>query len=94
MLENLTETVQKTLLDLVTPDVQELKVLVTALQKQLDQRFDAHGQRADAHYQESDAQFKALMAALGQFKAQSELTNLRVITALSERVAVLEAHKQ
>jgi hypothetical protein len=107
--ENIAQTIQKAIQDLVAPDVRELKVLVTNLQKQLDQRFDAQSkeidqrfdaqskeidQRFDAQSKDSDAQFKALMAALGEFKAQSELASVRVIAALSERVAVLEARHQ
>lgn len=86
MPENIAQTVQKVIQDLVAPDVRELKVLVTALQKQIDQRFDAQDQK-------SDVQFKALMAAFGEFKAQSELASIRVISALSERVAVLESNR-
>jgi hypothetical protein len=107
--ENIAQTIQKAIQDLVAPDVRELKVLVTNLQKQIDQRFDAQSkeidqrfdaqskeidQRFDAQSKDSDAQFKALMAALGEFKAQSELASVRVIAALSERVAVLEARHQ
>ena len=84
MPENIAQTVQKVIQDLVAPDVRELKVLVQGLQKQLDQRFD--GQR-----ETSEAQFQAIMAAFVEFKAQSELTNMRVIASLSERVAVLES---
>ena len=117
MSENIAQTVQKVIQDLVAPDVRELKTLVLALQKQMDQRFDAQEkrmdqrfdaqekrmdqrfdaqekrfeQRFDAQDQKTDAQFKALMSALGEFKAQSELTTMRVISQLSERVAVLEA---
>ncbi len=86
MSENIAQTVQKVIQDLVAPDVRELKSLVTALQKQIDQRFDAQDQK-------TEAQFKALMAAFGEFKAQSELTSIRVISQLSERVAVLESHR-
>jgi hypothetical protein len=86
MSENIAQTVQKAIQDLVAPDVRELKVLVTNLQKQMDQRFDAQDRK-------NDAQFHALMAALGEFKAQSELTTIRVISQLSERVAVLESHR-
>ena len=86
MSENIAQTVQKVIQDLVAPDVRELKSLVTALQRQIDQRFDAQDQK-------TEAQFKALMAAFGEFKAQSELTSIRVISQLSERVAVLEAHR-
>ncbi len=104
MSENIAQTVQKVIQDLVAPDVRELKTLVTnlqsqlthvesSLQKQIDQRFEAQDNKAEAQNQKADAQFRALMSALGEFKAQSELTTIRVISQLSERVAVLEAHR-
>ena len=119
MSENIAQTVQKVIQDLVAPDVRELKTLVTnlqsqlihvetSLQKQIDQRFDAQDKKTDAQFkaldqktdaqfkaldQKTDAQFKALMSALGEFKAQSELTTVRVLSQLSERVAVLEARR-
>lgn len=70
--------------DVISPDVRELKVRVAALEKQIDIRFDAADQKADAR-------FDALMSAISESRAQAELTNMRVIAALSERVAVLEA---
>ncbi len=91
MSENIAQTVQKAIQDLVAPDVRELKTLVLALQKQIDQRFDAQEQMDEAKSQKADAQFKALMSAFGEFKAQSELVTVRIISQLSERVAVLEA---
>jgi hypothetical protein len=95
--ENIAQTVQKVIQDLVAPDVRELKTLVLALQKQMDQRFDAQDQKTEAQFrsldQKTDAQFKALMSAFGEFKAQSELATIRVISQLSERVAVLEASR-
>ena len=104
MSENIAQTVQKVIQDLVAPDVRELKTLVTnlqsqithvetSLQKQIDQRFDAQDKKAEAQNQKQEAQFRALMSALGEFKAQSELTTIRVISQLSERVAVLEAQR-
>ena len=41
MSENIAQTVQKAIQDLVAPDVRELKTNVAALQKQIDQRFDS-----------------------------------------------------
>ena len=119
MSENIAQTVQKVIQDLVAPDVRELKTLVTNLQSQLThvesslqqeihQRFDAQDKKTEAQFrsldqkteaqfrsldQKTDAQFRALMSAFGEFKAQSELTTIRVISQLSERVAVLEAHR-
>jgi CRP-like cAMP-binding protein len=120
MPENIAQTIQKTIQELVAPDVRELKVLVMNLQKQIDQRFDTQSKELDQRFAaqskeidqrfnaqskeidqrfaaqstNSDVQFKALMAALGEFKAQSELAPVRVIAALSERVAALEARHQ
>jgi exonuclease VII large subunit len=127
MPENIAQTIQKAIQDLVAPDVRELKILVAALQKQIDQRFERVDQRFDALNEQidqrfeavnkqmdqrfdaqsreidkrfdaqskhSDAQFEALMVAIGEFKAQRELAAVRVISARSERVAVLEARGQ
>ncbi len=87
MSENVLQTLQQLIQDVIAPDVRELKVRVTSLEKQMDVRFDAMDQK-------SDAQFKAIMAAISESKAQSELTNMRLIAALTERVAVLEAKRQ
>lgn len=83
MAENIAQTVQKVIQDLVAPDVRELKTVVTnlqselthvesSLQKQIDQRFEAQDKKAEAQNQKADAQFRALMSALGEFKAQSD----------------------
>ena len=87
MAENVLQTLQQLVQDVIAPDVRELKVRLSSLEKQMDVRFDASDQK-------SDAQFKAIMAAIAESKAQAELTNLRVVAALSERVAVLEARRQ
>lgn len=57
----------------------------------IDLRFISIDQRFTAMNHNMDAPFKALMAAISEAKAQSELTSLHVISALSERVAVLES---
>jgi hypothetical protein len=86
MSENVLQTLQQLVQDVIAPDVRELKVRLTSLEKQVDVRFDAADQKAEAR-------FDALMAAISESKAQAELTNMRVIAALSERVAVLEARR-
>ncbi len=86
MSDNILQTLQQLVQDVIAPDVLELKVRVTSLEKQMDVRFNALDQK-------NDAQFKAIMAAIAESKAQAELTNMRVIAALSERVAVLEAQR-
>ena len=98
MPDNIIETLQHLLQDVIAPDVRELKVRVSALEKQMDIRFEAVDrrftsidQRFIALEQKMDVQFQAIMAAIGESRAQSELTSMRLISALSERVAVLES---
>jgi len=85
--------VSRELKTLVTNLQSQLTHVESSLQKQIDQRFEAQDKKAEAQNQKADAQFRALMSALGEFKAQSELTTIKVISQLSERVAVLEAHR-
>ena len=98
MSENVLQTLQHLVQDVIAPDVRELKVRLTSLERQIDLRFttvdvqiSAADEKAEARFQALDARFDALMAAVSESRAQAELTNLRVISALSERVAVLEA---
>ncbi len=112
MTENLPQSLQQLVQDVIAPDVRELKVRLASLEKQMDvrfagvdrqfesvdHRFESLEQKMEIRFaaldQKSDAQFKALMAAIAESKAQAELTNMQVIAALSERVAVLEAQRQ
>lgn len=91
MPENIAQTVQKVIQDLVAPEVKELKVLVSALQKQIDQGFEAQGEKADIQYkaldQKADIHFQALMAAFREFQAKSELESVRIISQLSASVS-------
>ena len=82
--ENIAQTIRKVIQDLVAPEVRELKAEVRGLRDEVKVRFDSLEAR-------SDAQFKAIMAAIGQSKAESELSTFKAISALSERVAALEA---
>ena len=93
MSENVLQSAQHLVQDLVSPDLRELKVNQAALEKQvaaLEKHMDV---RFDAMDKKNDAQFKALLSAISESRAQAELTNLRVIASLSERVAVLEAQR-
>jgi len=80
------QTIQHLIQDVIAPDVRELKGRLSSLEKQVEVRFDALDQM-------NEAQFKALMSAIAESKAQAELTNMRVLAALSERVAVLESQR-
>lgn len=99
MPENVPQSLQQLIQDVIAPDVREPKVRVSSLEKQMDVRFDAVDQRFasvdqrfDAMEQRMDAQFKAMMAAILDWR-ESNLRTLRVLASLSERVAVLEAQR-
>ena len=101
MNENILQTLQKLVQDVIAPDVRELKVRVASLEKDMDVRFNAVDlrfnaidQRFNAMDQKSELQFQAIMSAISESKAQGELATMRAITALSERVAVLESRQQ
>ena len=86
MSDNILQTLQHLVQDVIAPDVRELKMRVDSLEKQIEVRFNALDQK-------NDAQFKALLAAIAESKAQAELTGMRIVASLSERVAVLEAQR-
>ena len=85
--ENILQTIKTTVQDFVAPDVRELKLRMTSLEDQVKVQFEALRVQ-------SDAQCKALMAAISQSKAESELSAFKQLSSLSERVAALEAHRQ
>ena len=114
MSENLLQTLQSLVQDVIAPDVRELKVRLASLEKQIDVRFGAVDDKLEgvngkfetvngkfetvndkfaAMNDKMDVQFRAIMAAIGESKAQSELNTMRLISALSERVAVLESQR-
>jgi hypothetical protein len=104
MADNILETLQHAIQDVIAPDVRELKVRVASLEKQIaslerqmDAQFKAFSEKTDAQFkalsEKTDAQFRAIMAAIGESKAQSELATMRLLSSLSERVAVLESHR-
>ena len=87
MADNVLQTLQRLVQDVIAPDVRELKVRMRALEKSVDERFTSLERQ-------SEAQFNALLAAIGESRAQAELAAARAIAAVSERVAALEARRQ
>ena len=88
--DNLLQTLQQLVQDVIAPDVRELKVRLNSLEKQIevrfnavDQRFDSVDQRFGSFEQKIDARFDALMSAITESRAQTELSNVQLIAALS-----------
>jgi septal ring factor EnvC (AmiA/AmiB activator) len=79
MSDNILQTVQHVIQDVIAPDVRELKANQVALEKQiasLEKHIDVRFEAAD---RKADARFDALLAAISESRAQAELTNMRVI---------------
>lgn len=105
MTENVLQTLQNLVQDVIAPDVREVKVRLAALETTLDIRFSAIEQRLHvmdekidqrlaALDQKIELQFQAIMSAISEAKAHGELAGMRTITALAERVAVLESRQR
>ena len=95
MSDNVLQTLQHVIQDVIAPDVRELKVRLAALEKQSETQYNSLEKKSDTQYNslrdQQDANFKALLSALGESKAKQDLDTFKLITALTERVALLEA---
>ena len=86
MSDNVLQTLQKLVQDVVAPDVRELKVRVESLEKSMETRFESLEKQMEANT-------KALLSAIGELKAQTELSTMSAVAELRERVAVLESKR-
>jgi hypothetical protein len=95
MADNVLQTLQHVIQDVIAPDVRELKVRLAALEKQSETQFNSLEKKGDTQYNslrdQQEANFKALMAAIGESKAKQDLDTYKLIVALTARVAALEA---
>ena len=77
MSENILQTAQHLVQDVISPDIRELKVnqaalekQIAALEKHMDIRFNSADQKSDARFEtlekKSDAQFNALLSAISE----------------------------
>jgi len=87
MSDTVLQTLQHVIQDVIAPDVRELKVRVSSIERQMETQYNSLRDQQDAN-------FKALMAAIGESKARSELDAYKLIAALTERVVALESARQ
>jgi len=83
--------VKKAIQDFVAPEIRDLKGDIAKISTRLDGIEKLMETQYKALSDKQDAQFNALMAAIGESRAKSELEAFKMVSALSERVAVLEA---
>jgi hypothetical protein len=60
MAENVVQTAQQFLQDVIAPDVRELKVKLSALEQKTDLRFDALEKKMDLRFKVVEEKFEAL----------------------------------
>jgi hypothetical protein len=93
--DNVLQTLQQLVQDVIAPDLRELKVRHSSFERLVDERFNALSRQTDdrfaAQAKQSEMQFNILLAAINESKAQVELANLREISDLRERIAVIES---
>ncbi len=80
--ENVLQTLQHLIQDVIAPDLREVKVRIDGLEKQI-----AGIEKQNA------SQYQAIMAAISESRAQADVLALREIGALRERVAILESQR-
>ncbi len=91
MSDNVVQTLQKLVQDVIAPDVRELKVRMESHAKETDARFKAVDIRFDTLEKQIDSMEKRILSAIAESKAQTDLANMSEVYSLRERVAVLEA---
>ena len=105
MTDNVLQTLQQLIQDVIAPDVRELKVRVSgvekqleSLEKQMERRFTSLEKQSEARFmsleRRSETQYQSILAAIAESKAQAELVSVRELARLGERVAVLEAQRR
>lgn len=93
MTENIVDGFRRVVQDLLVPELRELRAEFNAQRPEVDKRLDAMDKRLDAMDQKADARHAELLAALRESRAAIELTVMRDLAALRERVAVLETRR-
>lgn len=91
--ENILQTIRSAIQDFVAPELREIRVRLDSLEKRIDARFEGFDDKMDSLGKQQEMQFRALMSAIHESKAESELSTLKLISQLSERVAVLESKR-
>jgi hypothetical protein len=75
MTDNVLQTLQHAIQDVIAPDVRELKVRVASIERQMETQYTALEKQIETRYSslrdQQDANFKAIMAAIGESRAKT-----------------------
>lgn len=84
MTDNVLQTLQQLVQDVIAPDVRELKVRQAVFEKLVDERFNSQSKQ-------SEMQFQTLLSAISESRAQADLARVRELLDIRERIAVIES---
>ena len=95
MTDNVLQTLQQLVQDVIAPDVRELKVRLASFERLVDERFNSLSKsfedRFTAQAKQSEMQFQTLLAAISESRAQADLVRVRELSEIRERIAVIES---
>jgi hypothetical protein len=95
MADNVLQTIQKLLQDVIAPDIRETKVRVDEMQKQIDVRLAAIEKQVEIRVGGIEQRMvyleKSLLSAFAESQARIEITGSKAVIDRRERVAVLES---
>ena len=94
MAENVLETVQRLVQDVIAPDVRELKVRLSSLEKSVDERFASLERQSDAQFKAIDERFTSFERSVGErfasLERQSDAQFKALLAAIGESRAQSE----
>ena len=91
MEEDVPQTLQRVVQDVIVPDLRELKVHFAANHEIEMSKIAVLSAKIDLLSANMNMQYQAIMSAISESKAQRELALCKAITPLAERVASLES---
>ncbi|MBB5065149.1 hypothetical protein [Granulicella mallensis] len=69
MSDNVLQTLQRLVQDVIAPDVRELKVRQDSFEKRVEERFNSVERQISSLEKQSEAQYKGILAAISEAKA-------------------------
>jgi len=69
MSDNVLQTLQQLVQDVIAPDVRELKVRQDSFEKRVEERFNSVERQISSLEKQSEAQYKGILAAISEAKA-------------------------
>ena len=95
MADNVLQTLQHVIQDVIAPDVRELKVRLAALEKQSETQYNSLEKKSDTQYNSLRDQFSSLRDQFSSLRDQQDSNFKALMSAIGESTAKqdLETYK-